>query len=699
MKAPQAKLEERYYPLKGGEDLLTPMVEVDPGRARETQNYELDAFGRYRLIDGYEVFDGQPEPSSASYWILNFDAGSTEIEVEDVVTGAGGASGEVLAIEVESGTWALGTAAGYLVLFNVTGTYVNNEILSVSGAVALANGTTAERNAATDENDSLWLLAAIEATRADIAAVPGSGDLLGVHTYNGTIYAFRNNAGDTATAMYKSSTSGWTLCDLGESLAFNTGTAAFVEGETVTEGAVSAVVRRVVVTSGTWAGGDASGYFTISGRAGGSFSAGAITGSVSGSAAATGVQTTNTLTKDGRFEFVNENFGGHAGTYRMYGVDGVNKGFEWDGTYFVFITTGMTTDAPSHIAAFRKHLFYSFSGGSAQHSAPGEPYVWSAVTGAAELGMSEEITGFLVEANAMAIFCRNSTKILYGHDTGTWDLPDFSNESGAIEWTIQEIGTGIYLDDRGLTTLAAVQTYGDFKANTLSKFIDPWLKTKLGNVQSSMRVKEKNQYRLFFDDMTALTLTLDGNKVVGFTRQLYDVLPVCTCSGEDANGREELFFGSDDGYVYQMDKGTSFNGEPLAAFIRFHFNHLKSPRTKKRIRRVILELDTPIKSYIQVTIDFDYGKTGNQGIMFNPENPASFWGEGYWGTFIWDGSGSISSIPVDVDGTGLNFAFTIYYSGIFEMQPATGGRSGLTGAEPHTLQGYIVHYSPRGVQK
>ncbi len=91
MKLPAGKLQIKYTPLLGGEDLVSSSIEVDPGRAMFTQNYELDVKGRYRLIDGYEVFDGRPSPSDASYWILNFDAGDGEISVADVVDGAGGA--------------------------------------------------------------------------------------------------------------------------------------------------------------------------------------------------------------------------------------------------------------------------------------------------------------------------------------------------------------------------------------------------------------------------------------------------------------------------------------------------------------------------------------------------------------------------------------------------------------------------------
>ena len=701
MKLPKTDFKIQYVPLVGGEDMITPSLTVNPGRAMLTQNYELDLQGRYRLIEGYEAFDGHPKPSNASYSILNFDAGTAEIEEEDTVTGAGGATGEVLSVVLSSGTWAGGDAAGYLVLFNVSGDYVNNEALSVGGAPkAVANGTASNRGASTDVLDNTYLLAAIEATRDDIAVVPGSGSILGVWQYGGVKYAWRNNAGGTAAVMFKSTTAGWAACSLGERLGFTTGTAAFAEAETVTQGGVTAGVRRVVLQSGTYAGGNAAGFLVITGRAGGNFAAGAVTGSVAGAAAAAGAQTTNAFAvPSGQFECINHNFGGHSGTRRMYGCDGKNKAFEWDGTYFTPIETGMTTDTPTHITAHKQQLFLMFEKGSIQHSSVGDPYGWSAVTGATEMGLGDEGTGFLELPNTLGIFARNSTFILYGASSDDWDLKPFSDESGAVEWTAQKIGAGIYLDDRGITSLTAVQEFGDFKANILSKMIDPYLKTKMAEIQCAVRVREKNQYRLFFTDKRALTMTIDGGKVIGFTRQLYDVQPVCVCSCENSSGNEEIFFGADDGYVYQMDSGASFNGNAIVALIKSHFNHLKSPTTKKRIRKIVLELDSPINTYIQASIEFDYGDTANSGQVFDVEGQGGIWDIANWDEFYWDGK-SIASAPLDVDGTGQNFSLTIYHSGVWEFQEdESSPMTGITGAGPHTIQGYIVHYDMRGVQR
>ena len=694
---PKSDFKIEYVPLEGGLDLINPSISGNPGKLLFCKNYELDLQGKCRLIDGYEVFDGRPKPSEASYWILDFDGGTAAISVGNIVTGAVG-MGEVLYVVLESGSWAGGDAAGYLVLFNVTTGFINNENLQVSAVTkAIVDGIERENDADTDALDSIYLIATIAALRADIAIVPGSGNILGVWQYKGVKYAFRNNAAGTETIMFKSSTAGWTQCNLGERLAFNTGTVVFVEGETITQGAVTAVVRRVVVQSGTWTGGNASGYFTISGRAGGNFAAGAIAGSIVGAATAVGAQTSYQFSApSGKFEFINTNLRGHSSTLRMYGCDGKNKAFEWDGTYFTTIETGMTTDKPTHIAEFRKHLFLMFSGGSIQHSSIGDPLAWSAVTGAAEIGVGDEGVGFLSMYDALVIFTRNSTKVLSGYDADTWNLRPYADDSGAIEWTIQGLGSGIYLDDRGLTTLSATQEYGDFKANTLSKYVEPYLKQRLSLAQSSVRIKEKNQYRIFFSDLTVLTLTLSGNKVVGFSQQLYDKLPVCVCSSENLAGEEEIYFGSTDGFVYQLDKGTSFNGNAITASLKARYNHLKTPNNDKRIRKLVLEVDAPIDTYIRVGVDFNYGEEGGPNSYFSTESSGGLWDVDNWNSFNWDGK-SMATASLDIYGTGLNFSPTIYHSGVFELQSGSlSPRSGLTNAGPHIIHGYIVHYDLLG---
>jgi hypothetical protein len=70
-------------------------------------------------------------------WVLPFDAGAKEIKVGDTIKGGtSGALGTVTAVCVESGTWAAGTAAGYLNIKTKTGTFQDNENIYVQGEVA-----------------------------------------------------------------------------------------------------------------------------------------------------------------------------------------------------------------------------------------------------------------------------------------------------------------------------------------------------------------------------------------------------------------------------------------------------------------------------------------------------------------------------------------------------------------------------------
>ena len=78
---------------------------------------------------------------------LNFDAGSAVFTVTKTLTGVTShATGTVKTVTKSAGDWAVGTAAGYLVLSNVSGVFADNEAIADNGTIpgaALANGTAA----------------------------------------------------------------------------------------------------------------------------------------------------------------------------------------------------------------------------------------------------------------------------------------------------------------------------------------------------------------------------------------------------------------------------------------------------------------------------------------------------------------------------------------------------------------------------
>jgi hypothetical protein len=515
--------------------------------------------------------------------------------------------------------------------------------------------------------------------------VPGSGILRGIWMLNGTKYAFRDNAGGTAGAIYKSSSSGWALVDLGDYIDYTAGATKPAVGDTitgVTSGATGVVVS-VGRDSGSWGGSDAAGRIylkTISGT----FQAESIT-----VATCSGAQTSTTLLPGGRFEFYNYNFGGQLGTRAMYGCDGVNRAFSFDGTDFSFIHTGMTIDTPSHIIGHKKHLFLSFDS-SAQHSSTGDPFTWNAITGAAEIATGDTIVGFNVEpGDILSIFNRNSTYLLQGTSVADWNLVTHSLVSGAIEWTIQKTGASVYVDDRGMTRLNTVQEFGDFHASTLSQDIDPLFIGKLDDITASTIIRSKDQYRVFFDDKTSIIALFDSSGRPSFTPITLDHIVYTICSLENAQGVEEIYFGSDDGYVYQMDKGESFDGELIQHFIRLPYTNLGIMRRKKRVFKAIVDIDASIMPALEYVPEFSYGgpaQPAAAAITIDEQQASGggYWGDVSWGSFIWDNQ-IVGQVEGYIDGSGFNISLSV---------------RGETNYEPaHTLTGVTYHYAVRGLQR
>ncbi len=697
---PNGNVKTPYFPLKGGLNLVDAPLAISDGMVLGAINYELLSRDGYRRVDGIERFDGQSSPSEASYWILNFDAGTAIISEGDIVTGAtsGHTAKALVDAVITSGSYGGSDAAGYLVVTNATGVFQDNESLQVSSVTkSTADGTAVKRGAATPAEDATHAQDAIETQRALILKVgvsDASGSVRGVHEYNGDVYGFRDNAAGTECLMWKATSTGWVQQSLGNRIPFTDGGAgvAYVESEVITgtTSGASATINRVVLQSGTW-GTDAKGYFIVGTVTAGPFQAEATTGSIAGAVPIDSAEIANTFLPGGRFEFENYNFFGTSGSFRMYGVDGVNPAFEWDGTVFVPILTGNTNDNPTHLAINEYHLMLCFEKGSLQNSSTGLPYRWAGL-GAAEIGTGDELIGLIKEVgSALIVICRNRTFALFGKNTtaSPWDLRTISDKSGGIEWTLQRIGVTRWLDDRGFTKLSAVQAYGDFKDSVYSQLIEPLILEKKNNVTASLIVKNKNHLRTFFDDGTGVIATFSDNKLSGFTQFRYidsgglSIVANCTNNGEDSNGSERIFMGATDGYVYQIDKGTSFDGGTVSSTLILNYSHLGSPSYNKQFKKAVLEADGSAGTNIEYTALFNYS-LGNEPVGITLDQTlttsGSYWNNAIWDSFNW-ASEDVSQIEGNIDGVGFNISLQIASTGIY--------------VEPHTLYGVTYHYIPR----
>lgn len=397
----------------------------------------------------------------------------------------------------------------------------------------------------------------------------------------------------------------------------------------------------------------------------------------------------------GQMDFCNINFTGAAGAYKMYGVDGVNPAFEFDGATYVPIHTGAVPDTPSHVINFKEYLWLSILG-NIEVSSLGLPYNWDPIQGAATFGVGDLVTGFApnggtyVTGSTMSIFTDRHLYTMYGTSptldyklvTSIWDM-------GYAPFTAQPVSNDVYgWTSRGIQTIITTLTFGDFDYNSVSHEIQTLINRKQGLTTASNSLHTKDQYRVYFSDGTALAVGLTGDKMNGIMPLNYNLPVRCICTDTEPGRQEVTYFGSDNGFVYQDNVGTSQDGAPLEAWIRLAFNHTKSPRVRKRYRRAVFEGFVEAYSKLNISYDFGYANPDVQ-----PSAPVAdsgvtgaggYWDQFTWDHFVWD-SQVYFAPTLSIDGTEKNISFLVY--------------SNYSQYKSHTFQGVTLIYTPRRLER
>lgn len=684
---PTAQTRVRFYPLAGGLDLTSPPLFLPPGRALAMVNFYPFFGGGYQRCEGFERFDGRPRPSDATFYGGEL-ADASSIDEGDTITGVvSGATGTVVA---KSGNWIAFT--------KVTGTFVDE---AINGGTATFLDAPVLSGAPDNDTEDEFLLAAQDEYRADIGVVPGTGPVRGAWRREDDVYAIRDDDDSAYQAiLYRASSSGWvtTGITMTQYIFFDGGGGGTMqdlpaEGTTIngqTSGA-TAIVHRVIEHSGATGTNDSAGYLVLRSVSGNFINNENLRVVTTKFADSASVNAQFAFPAGGRYRFINHNFFGGASTYRTYGVNGVGPAFEIDEDHIVSpillplveMEDQPETNLPFLIAEHRGYLFLGFTGGRMVHSVAGEPLVLNGFLGAAEFGIGREMTGLTsVTGNVLVVTTDLFTKGLYGTNPDDWELRLISEKTGGKLDTVQQIDTVYGLDDLGVTSLARVQSFGDFAGATVSQPVQDLAIAQSQRTTASVISRRMNQYRVYFNDQSALvmyvpqagTANLEGrNNEREFGFLSYPITVDRIYNSEDETGRERTYFLTDDedglGFVFEDQIGTSFDGEEIEAYVRLAFFNVGSPGRLKRFRRADLELSTGRPMRLQFLSDISYGSPDfnsnwSEAAVDDIDELDVFGGGGFWNTdnwdeFYWDGQ-NISRCRAELTGTGENIGFVIF---------------------------------------
>jgi hypothetical protein len=325
-------------------------------------------------------------------------------------------------------------------------------------------------------------------------------------------------------------------------------------------------------------------------------------------------------------------------------------------------------------------------------SSLGEPLIFDATAGAGEIALGDEVVGLHpLPGNVLCLRAAGSLHMLYGNNASDFNRKTYSLSLGGRPYTGQTIGDTFFLDGIDVFGMTASQNFGDFESASVSKTVEPLLKLYAPYAVASLAVREKSQYRLFFNggdgdfaNGVGLYMTVFGNRVHGITPVKFPDAVRCTAVGEDTGGNEILFFGSNDGKVFKLDEGLDFDGTACEGFLRLAFSHFGSPSLRKRFRQAIFDMDAADTVHLYMTADFDYADPDISSHQLREYDQTwgagGLWDSSNWDEFYWD-SKLVAEMQMDIAGTGHNMALMIY---------SPGDSGGI-----HSINGVVVHYTDR----
>jgi len=380
-------------------------------------------------------------------------------------------------------------------------------------------------------------------------------------------------------------------------------------------------------------------------------------------------------------------------------IENVSINGIYNGSTVDIITTSDGLPAgeyPQDIGIFQNRLFLVYPGGHILFSEVGNPEGWDTSIGyAGEIYLGDEITGLEVIKGVLVIFTRDNISLLsYGSSSNEWifKLDEFSNNLGAIQGSsVALLGNVYFGDDRGIAKIGPAPNFDGFVSDIIGQKVEDLYRENRGALSGAAADRDSNRYYLFYTyggTTSALVTTFDNFKVKGITAIELDVQLTCVVGDTFSDGSAKIFFGATDGYVYELNSGTSFDGNEIETKLQTSYFNYGTPRNWKWFERISFEIDCSAETEFTIGKSFDYSssdlvKPGSHTVTV--QGGSVTWGSGIvWGSFIW-GGGKLGKCVDYIQGYGTNMSIVVTTSSKYNGQ--------------HTIYNAIVDYQVHSIRQ
>ena len=362
-----------------------------------------------------------------------------------------------------------------------------------------------------------------------------------------------------------------------------------------------------------------------------------------------------------------------------------------------FAGLGTSPTNPSMVAAFKNHMFYA--GMSAEpntiiFSALGDENDFTSSNGAGSLNVDSTIVAIKSFRESLMIFCEDRIYKLTGNALADFKIEPVSRNVGCSDaFSVQEIGGDIlFLAPDGLRTVAGTARIGDVELGTVSKQIQDRINDIGFDNVSSVVIRGKSQYRLFFPTTGGLETSAKG--LIGVLKSnpqgqlgweysdIRGLKPSCCVSGF-VSGAETIIHGGFDGYVYKQESGNTFAGTAMTALYRSPDLTMGDAGIRKTMQRINVNYDPEGAVNVSLFVKYDFEDAGTpqpSAYTLTTANTAAVYGSS---ATLYDsavyGAEGMPIVRQSVEGSGFTVVIRL---------------TDTSSNPPITLKGFELEFTP-----
>ena len=396
--------------------------------------------------------------------------------------------------------------------------------------------------------------------------------------------------------------------------------------------------------------------------------------------------------------------------------------FNFDGTSKIIVATGeaaaftintsFTVDVinatgggtaptnPKFVKSFANHVFYGGMSDATHSIIFSGPFTEDDFdTGAGEIKVGDIITGLKVFRDELFIFCQRKIYKLTGTSSSNFALAEVAKNVGTIAHnSIQELaGDLIFLSADGLRTIAGTERIGDVELGTISKQVQERINSIGYDNVTSLVIRNKSQYRLFYPvdaglegSSKGLMAVIKANPNTGSTGFEYaDLkgLKVSSCDSDYIDNIETIVHGGYDGYIYKQESGNVFTKASTTIAIDATYRSpdmtMGDAGIRKSMERVNLnwEPEGEVSASLFLRYNYDDINTPQPALIaLASSGSGAYFGTGSFGTAAY-GQGDLPITRDSVEGSGFAVALKI-----------TDTSTNL----PFAIKGFQLEFTPGG---